>query len=384
MLLHSAAKVIGCAGSLTLERRVTLEPDPARERKKLEGRTADWVIAKLLRGDPVFVDEGGPHGLPVTDEMMDGCRLYIDTIRDITRTEPSPDCAEYTANLSWLVDDHRRAQPDKHWEITGRSDYRYHYGVGRHLFVFEFKYGHREVEAVDNAQLIGAALDEYTLRYVDKATLVVVQPRDLRGETVRRWDVDAPTISVWREKFITAKVDSNRPDAPLRTGPWCKDCNAAGLCPAMEDLLMQQRTVLDAQQTLTPEQVGERLTLVTGLTETATTMKTVLQQQAMAMIKAGTPVQGVKVVRGSSRRTLKRVGDLEAITTLYGLERSAIFAEKPRGLGELEKVLPASTLDLVTEKPPGALEVVLNGDKRPAAIDNDLTAVFADLKPLEI
>ena len=139
---------------------------------------------------------------------------------------------------------------------------------------------------------------------------------------------------------------------------------------------MQQRTVLDAQQTLTPEQVGERLTLVTGLTETATTMKTVLQQQAMAMIKAGSIVPNVKVVRGSSRRTLKRVEDLEAIATLYGVDRSALFAEKPRGLGELEKVLPASTLDLVTEKPPGALEVVLNGDKRPAAIENNPAAVF--------
>lgn len=376
MHLSSAAKVIGCPGSMTLERRVTLEPDADRERKKLEGRTADWVIAKMLRSDPVFAGEVGPHGLPVTDEMIDGCRLYIDTIREVTSTEPTADCAEVTANLSWLVDDHRRAQPDKNWQITGRSDYRYLYGVGRHLFVFEFKYGHREVEAADNAQLIGAALDEYTLRYVDKATFVVVQPRDLRGETVRRWDVDKATIAVWREKFITAKVDSNRPDAPLCTGKWCKDCNAAGLCPAMEDLLMQQRTVLDAQQTLTPEQVGERLTLVVGLSETATTMKTVLQQQALAMIKGGSIVPGVKVVRGTSRRSLKRVDELEMIATLYGVERSALFVEKPRGLGEIEKILPPSTLDLVTEKPLGALEVVLDGDKRPAAIENNPAAVF--------
>lgn len=398
--LHNAERAIGCPGSLTLTPRVTLEPDPERERKKLEGRTADWCIEKLMRADPVFAGETGPHGLPVTDEMIDGVKLYFDVIRQYTGEEPNYiSCAEVEADLNWLTDEYRRVDPNpddcvkdkfgrlwrgaasgwtmhKHWGIMGRSDYRHLRGTARHLTVIDFKYGHRAVEAVDNPQLIGACLDYDTLRHIDTATLIIVQPRDLRGETVRVWNVDAATINHWRQVFVYAVWQANQPNAPLNTGPWCRTCNAPGLCPALEDLLMQQRTVLDAPQTLTAEEVGERLTRVIGLAETSDTMKTVLKQQALAMIKAGIHVPGVKAVRGASRRSLKRVDELEMIATLYGVDRSALFVEKPRGLGEIEKLLPTETLDLVTDKPQGQLEVVLEGDKRPAAIENNPAAAF--------
>lgn len=396
--LHNAERAIGCPGSLTLTPRVTLEPDPKREQKKLEGRTADWVIGKLLRGDPIFIGETGPHGITVDAEMMDGCNLYIDTVRQYIGCEPNYLDAERDAYLNWLTDPYARHDPkpaeyvrDRHgrlwltdtgcqihkrWGIMGRSDYRHLRGVSRHLTVLDFKYGHRAVDAVNNPQLIGACLDELTLRYVDTATLIIVQPRDLTGETVKVWHVDAATIAHWRQVFIYAAWEANQPNAPLRTGKWCSTCNAAGICPALEDLLMQQRTILDAPQTTTPEEVGERLARVLGLAETSETMKTVLKQQALSMIKNGKQVPGFKVVRGTTQRRLKDAEQLEQIAMLYGVDRGALFHEKPRGLGELEKLLPSETLDLVTEKPPGQLEVAPVGDKRVAVIENNPAAVF--------
>jgi hypothetical protein len=402
--LHNAERAIGCPGSLSLTPRVKLEPDADRERKKREGRTADWLIGKLLRQDPVFVGESGPYGVIVDDEMMSAATLYIDTIRTVTGMEPDYLQAEREAHLSWILDDYRLtdANPEdwvtdaagriwrcdrglpvhKRWGLTGRSDYRVIRGTARHAYVFEFKYGHRRVEAENNPQLIGALLDHETLRYIDSATLVVVQPRDLYGETVRVWNVDTAMINYWRSVFIYAVWQSNQPDAPLNVGPWCKTCDAAGLCPAKLEELMRQMTVLDAPQTLTPAEVGERLSLVLGLNETSDTMKTVLKMQALSMIKDGQIVPGFKVVRGVSRRSLKRFEELESIAMMFGVERGSLFVEKPRPLGELEKLLPSEIIDMVTEKPIGALEVAPEGDKRTAAIENNPAAVFGPaIKP---
>lgn len=396
--LHNAERAIGCPGSLTLTPRVKLEPDPERERKKLEGRTADWVIGKLLRHDPIFVGETGPYGIVIDNEMMDGCQMYIDTIRDITGMEPDYLNAEREAHLSWILDDYRLRDPNpeewvtdphgrvwrcerglpvhKRWGLMGRSDYRVIRGTARHAYVFDFKYGHRRVEAENNAQLIGALLDHETLRYVDTATLVVVQPRDLHGEKRRVWHVDMAMINYWRSVFIYAVWQSNQPDAPLNVGKWCKTCNYAGNCPALMEELMRQMTVLDAPQSLTAAEVGERLSLVLGLNDTSDTMKTVLKQQTLAMIKSGEQVPGFKVVRGVSRRQLKRLDELQEIATMFGVDRAALFVEKPRPLGEIEKLLPSEVVDLVTDKPQGALEVAPEGDKRTAVIENNPAAVF--------
>jgi hypothetical protein len=111
-------------------------------------------------------------------------------------------------------------------------------------------------------------------------------------------------------------------------------------------------------------------------------MKTVLKMQALSMIKDGQIVPGFKVVRGVSRRSLKRFEELESIAMMFGVERGSLFVEKPRPLGDLEKLLPSEIIDMVTEKPIGALEVAPEGDKRTAAIENNPAAVFGPaIKP---
>lgn len=400
--LHNAERAIGCPGSLSLTPRVVLDFEPTQS--MLEGRAADWLISRMIIGEPVFSGEMTPHGVRVDDEMLDAVKLYFSTIEQYTGEEPDGLKSEVEAHLSWLTDEYRRhsANPDdvvkdRHgrrwltatgctihptWGVMGRSDYRHLSGAGRHLTVLDFKYGHSIEEAENNSQLIGACLDELTLRYVDTATLIIVSPRSRDNIPVKVWNVDAATIDYWRQKFIYAVWEANQPNAPLRTGDRCKKCNAAGLCPAFEEKLMSLKTILDAPSALTPLEVGEKLSLARELAETADTMKTVLGRQALHMLKSGENVAGHKLVRSITRRrlvdgstdTLKMYGELYGVT---------VTEEKPLGLGKLEKLLPDDVISEITEKPLGTLEVAPESDKRTAAINTNPEAVFGPASNLE-
>lgn len=393
--LHNAERAIGCPGSLSLTPRVALDREPTQS--MLEGRAADWLISRLIVADPISVGEMSPHGVRVDDEMMNAVMLYFDTIRIYTGEDPDPLKSEVEAHLSWLTDEYRRHSPNADdslqdklgryyrttggctihptWGVMGRSDYRHLRGTARHLTVFDFKYGHSIVEAENNAQLIGACLDEYTLRQIDTATLIIVSPRSRDGITVKVWNVDTAMIDYWRQKFVYAAWQANQTDAPLNIGKWCKTCNAAGLCPAFAEKINMLKTILDAPSALTPLEVGERLTLARELAEMSDTLKTVLGRQALHMLKNGDNVTGHKLVRSITRRKLID-GAADTLTMYAELYGVTVTENKPLGLGKLEKLLPAEVITEITEKPPGALEVAPESDKRVAAINTNPAAVF--------
>lgn len=393
--LHNAERAIGCPGSLSLTPRVTVDIEPTQS--MLEGRAADWLIQRLLVADPISVGEMSPHGVRVDEEMLDAVNLYFSTIQLYTGEEPNPLCTEVEAHLSWLTDEYRRHSPNADdtlrdklgryyrtntgctihptWGVMGRSDYRHLRGTARHLTALDFKYGHSPVEAENCAQLIGACLDELTLRQIDTATLIIVQPRSRDGVHVKVWNVTADMIDYWRQKYVYAVWQANQPDAPLTTGNWCKTCNAAGLCPAFQEKLNMLKTILDAPSAMTPLEVGEKLSLARELAETADTMKTVLGRQALHMLKNGENVAGHKLVRSITRRKLTdgATDTLSMYGDLYGVTVTEV---KPLGLGKLEKLLPAEVIEEITEKPPGTLEVAPESDKRQAAINTNPAAVF--------
>ena len=397
--LHNAERAIGCPGSLSLTPRVQLESEVTQS--MLEGRTADWLIQRLLLADPISVGEMSPHGVRVDDDMLEGVKLYFDTIRQYTGEEPNAINSEFDAHLSWLTDQYRRhsVNPEdwvtdrygrfwrttsgctihRTWGVMGRSDYRHLRGTARHATILDFKYGHSNVEAENNPQLIGAVLDELTLRYCDTATLIIVSPRSRDGVHVKVWNVDATMIDYWRQRFVYAVWEANQPNAPLRTGPHCKTCNAAGICPAFEERVMQLKTILDAPQAMTPLEVGQKLTLARELAEMSSTLKTVLGRQALHMLKAGDNVAGHKLVRSVTQRKL--TADLPTLKMYGELYGAVVVEEKPLGLGKLDKLLPAEILTEITEKPTGSLEVAPEDDKRTAVINTNTESVFGTQTP---
>lgn len=375
--LHNAERAVNCPGSLQLTPRVTLEVNPDRLAKQREGKAADWVIMRLLANQSVTAGTETPWGV-ADDDMLEHCAGYVQHIRDtlaadgIDPANGSNICAEYDVDLSWLTDDRKDIDP-----VKGRADFRLH--DGRTLYLWDFKYGRTPVEAVGNAQLAGAALDGSSRRCTDTVKAFIYQPRDYRGGgPVKSWEFDADEIKRQAQRFRIAVVNSVKPDAPLNVGPWCSTCDAAGLCPAMQEYIDMAKTVLDAPSSMTPEEVGARLATATELQNRSKDLVSVLTSQGMHyVLNQNKHVPGFKVVRGVTKRKIKDPEQLIAIAPLYGLSDDDVTDRKPKSLKALEKAFGVESINEFTEKPPGKLELAPETDKREAAVNNNAAAVFA-------
>lgn len=369
--LHNADRACACPGSLQLTPRVKLEPDPARLEKQREGREADRCIAALFNGLSVA---------EFPEDMQEHCRGYYEhivatlTAAGVPRSKITALHAEAPVTLKWLTED-RKDIP----VIEGRPDYQFYACDTDTLYVWDFKYGHRPVEAVGSGQLAGAAIsDAVYRRQIKRVEAFIYQPRDYTGAgPVKHWSFDRDEILRQNQRFRTARLESVMPDAPLRTGKHCRDCDASGICPALWEDISMAKTVLDAPASATPVEVGERLALALQLNEQSGYLKDNLTAQGIHMVKAGSTVPGFKVVRGITQRRIKDAEQLIAIAPLYGLTDDDVTERKPKALGKLEKAFGSELIDEFTVKPEGRLELVPEADKRPTAIHTSVETAFS-------
>lgn len=377
--LSNAARVIQCPGSTQLTPRVDLVREDNETR--LEGKTADDIILKLLDGVRVAPCDDGGHGVPITEDMIEHCQGYIDHIREtllsygVSESKICSTFAEWEVRLDWLTKD-RKDVPAP----TGRSDFRFPVDNDRVLLVWDFKYGHRPVEAVGNYQLSGAALSDDAWRHkIEEVRGFIYQPRDFTSDgPVKEWRFDRDEIKMQTQKFRTAACKRIEPDAPLNTGPECRNCAAQGICPALWEDIMSGKTVLDAPVSATPEEIGERLTLVRQLHEQSGNLKENLASQGLHFAtKSGKHVPGFKVVRGITQRRVKDKDTIIAVAPLYGVDVDTVTKRTTRSLKELEKALGPELLGEFTEKPPGRLELAPEDDKRPVAVQTNAAEVFS-------
>lgn len=370
--LHNAARACACPGSLQLNARVTLEPDPDREKKKHEGKLADWCIAQLFDGVE-------PTGVP--DDMIDHVTGYYNHIIETLTADGIPRDAitsasvEQSVNLAWLTAGDKSIPV-----IDGRPDFKFYWPGTHTLYVWDFKYGHRPVEAIGNAQLAGAVLaDEPYRQSIEHARCFIYQPRDfISGKVVKEWRLTRDGILMQNQRFRMARLDSMRPDAPLCTGSHCRDCNAPGICPALWEDIEMAKSVLDAPSSATPQHVGERLAIALQLYEQSGYLKDNLTAQGLHMVKNQQHVPGFKAVRGVTQRRVKDAETLIAMAPLYGLTVDDVTERKPIALGKLQKAFDEATLNEFTVKPEGRLEFVPENDKRQAVIQTNAAEVFAE------
>src|SRR5574337_1579521 len=73
----SAARVVQCPGSLRAEQRY---PEVEPGSGAAEGEAAHWVLQQMSGGTIPAIGTLAPNGVAVTDEMLDGAQLAIDTV----------------------------------------------------------------------------------------------------------------------------------------------------------------------------------------------------------------------------------------------------------------------------------------------------------------
>ena len=209
--------------------------------ESLEGNAAHWVFAEMLAGRSVSEGMQTPNGVVVTDEMVEGGELVVDTVR-----------ARIPEGVPLHVEE-KIAIPRIHPQCFGTPDIWAFYGAT--LEVIDYKFGHRFVDEYENDQ--GVA---YTAGIIDhladvlgkgaglldqaiKVNFTVVQPRCFyKGAPVRTWSVMASDLRAHINQLANAAGVALAPNPPAVTNPECKDCPGRHACPAL-----QQAAYADAE-----------------------------------------------------------------------------------------------------------------------------------------
>lgn len=220
----------GCSGSVAMEDRQP-EQEPTEESR--EGDAAHWLLAQTLLKLTVPADAVAPNGVAINDEMRDAIVEMVDDVNDTLKGCSAGDYYQ----IEQRVVAHNMIHP----ENDGTPDCYFVQFSRKTVHIWDFKYGHRFVDAYRCWQLIDYAACIIEDAKIDdwrdwSFTLTIAQPRcferDELGGTLREWFTTGAELAPLFDGLRIAAHAAMDPDAPLRTGPHCRDCRAQWDCPA--------------------------------------------------------------------------------------------------------------------------------------------------------
>lgn len=219
-----------CAMWVTMNRDYP-QPDTP---ESLEGTAAHWVFEEMLAGQPVCEGLVAPNGTVVTEEMIEGGELVVETV------------AERMPNRKPYVE-HRVAIHEIHEHCFGTPDI---WDFDQHAMVLEvidYKFGHRFVDEFENDQGIayvagildflayGMCMGAGLLDQNITVNFTVIQPRCFyKGDSVRTWSFKASDIRAHVNVLKAAATRALAPNPTATTNSECINCSGRHVCPALQ------------------------------------------------------------------------------------------------------------------------------------------------------
>jgi hypothetical protein len=219
-----------CSGSVVANRDA---PDISCERT--EGGTAShWVAEQLF--NPVnsghvpedWIGQAAPNGVVIDEEMVEGAAMYYDDVIRIFNQAVDPTGEQ-------LFIEKRVHMPHIHEDNWGTLDAALWVPTVDTLWIWDYKYGHREVDAVLNLQLIdyvaGIMQECHLMNTTTKVVMRVVQPFCYHApEPIREWVTTVQDLQFWFRKLAEKAKQALGPNPTMTSGTHCRDCAAIARC----------------------------------------------------------------------------------------------------------------------------------------------------------
>jgi len=276
----------GCRGYAAMCAKYPEVPGVVNDTIREEGIAGHWV--GHMMGQGYIVPEGSmaPNKVEVDSDMLEGAEMFLQELR----YTGLPVYQEVTLPAVYI-----------HKECGGTSDAWAWDAIKRKLYVWDYKYGYRFVDAFENPQLsiyvrsildylvsVGLLAHDFDDRQIE-VEMVVVQPRSFSADPVRRWNCTAADLRGLWNLLKHAAIEVMSADPVLKAGDHCNDCPARHACPAA------QRTTevgidLSAKMVphdLTPTAMGDMLRRVQKAKEFLDSMEKGLEAQLLHAIANG-------------------------------------------------------------------------------------------------
>ena len=226
-----------CSGSVLASQAV---PDQDTQDTR-EGEATHWVVSECLMqwvqvGEPValtcdWLSKTAPNGVVIDQEMVDAADLMVSDVLAV--------CNQY-GGLRMLLIEHRvkitRIHATNCWGTLDVALDLRHIGL---VYIWDFKYGHGQVEAERNYQLIGYMEGLRELWGIDgigdqniKINMRIVQPRCYRQTgPISEW------VVMWCDlrgevNHLAAQVHEAETNPQMQAGAHCRYCPARTRCSA--------------------------------------------------------------------------------------------------------------------------------------------------------
>lgn len=391
----SASRWIGCPGQ-------------PREAAKLEPRfqntssraadmgTAAHSLGEMCLRDGAAVPEdwrgqevsGQEIAWPVNDDMIESVTTYVDYVRQRQREmranlyieasiQPLPEFDDMFGTADAIL-----VEPFGDIEVIDFKN-------GSGVFVSEIDNDQMNYYALGSLQVVGP-LD------VDKVTTTIVQPRCNSVEAIRPWETSVNALLDYGDVLRAARVETEKPDAPLRPGPYCNFCSVgkANRCPAL-DVFTDKVVVADFAEIIAAQPDVEPAAVVCAQPDPGDEDSMWLARQMiqplehwikgvkaaeLTNLEHGVPVRGRKLVKKRANRKLANPLATRAALAARDdvTEEDYLTPSRLKSPAQLEKSkgITKNWISSQCYTPEGGLTVADADDARPAVT---LLDEFADI-----
>ncbi len=319
-----------------------------------EGNAVHWLAQGIYEGsiDPEqAIGIQAYNGIFITGAMVEHTTAYVSRCRRHVN-------GQMEIGTSWS---------SAGFEVSGRADFVGEGPTGDELEIVDLKYGYSIVDPFENWTLISHAIGRASQMpcWPRSVTLTIDQPRAYHPlGTVRSWSFDGETL---RQLFDRINQRLTLATEALETGPMCRRCPSAALCPAYREASMNAvDVVLDAPFTdnLSGHALGQELTILRHAANVVKQRLDALDELALHRAGAGEIIYGYTIDRPKGNTRVRKNVTPELVQMLTGKSvgktvMPPIAELRLMGLGE-------SVLDALTERP--------DGKPRLVAVDQDAMA----------
>jgi len=366
-----------CPGSVRLSKGLHSKSGYAAA----EGTVAHGVAEMALNGEDFraqlgkVVQQDG-FDITITKEMLDFVHEYKVIVDDLSK----PHTLRHVEEKFHLV--------KLHPALFGTADCVLWNPRIKHLDVIDFKYGAgHAVEADNNVQLQYYAVGALTkLGYApDTIDLHIVQPRCPHSQGPHRTaSMDPLDILDFAAYLVASVKETEKPDAALRAGDWCRYCPAAGVpgrCPAQAQAANELAKVAFAPAL---PYVPDELTLWLDRLPILEAQIKAVREFAYNEAEAGRAPPRYKLVEKMGREKWRPDTDPKKLQKKFGLLAVDMYEEPElKSPAQIRKLVPGKNdkergakLAEFTVKESSGHTLVHEDDKRPA-IGHSAQQVFA-------
>jgi hypothetical protein len=293
-----------------------------------------------------FIGKPATNGIIVDAEMFEAANLYALDVKEVMQSTR-------IFGGEYLGVEHFLLCPEIHSSMCGTCDCFIFHRQAKHLFLWEYKNGHRIVDECENWQAISylsGLISKYDIDGIEDQSITVhfriVQPRAYHANgAIREWTFRLSDIRGHINKLRAAVVEALSTSPRVQSGEHCRDCAARHDCPTARNaaVTLYEAAGLAVPEKMSDESIGLFYRILLRAQEQIKCMEAGISEEIKSRLQGGNDVPGFALQPSEGREVWTRpVTEIIALGNLIGFnlrKEETITPNQARKVGVDESII---------------------------------------------